>query len=702
MANTRCTLCSRIHIDELIELAQLSQHRGSPSVMAHWSRLSYLHQQSLRGLKVSAGKGCDFCRFLLQCIVSQTQEREGPVWLSVHPQNGSGMVLESLLVRIGYDTIHLRLLAPRGSPQHLGGFRIGMFPLDPDLGSQANFNIARGWLTDCRNNHQACPNGNTPPALPTRVLEVGPISSPTCRLVQSNGKKGHYAALSHCWGGPITPVLDKNTLEPFQQNIGLSSLPANFHDAIAITRQLSIQYLWIDSLCIVQDSPEDWEAESAVMGDIYRRSFITISALSSPRSTSGILSPRPDEASSESGDSIDDSESRSLRASSPPGQPAASWLPLSENNPEEIVQVQGPCDVEDLGLVFKLKQAPLLGRGWTLQESILPSRQLFYTSKQIYWRCLQGAAPTSPLTVQEFFQSADGSTSPASCLPSKGSGYPALSAAFHLHSQVYANHEGRGPEPDQTALLADFRRLVGDFTKRSLTVDTDTLPAISGVAQALDSHIDGEYLAGVWSNDIPNGLLWLSTEGKDEVAARRKVEQCRGAPSWSWASSKCPMNFVCARRAESARAGEGTLDLKLVEHGVLPRSGSKNRFGPVADGSWIRLSGLAVPLYSRRKLSSEVERSPAGVVQLDEYPRIRDRELFMTVSGQLECRCSGKSGALEYLAVVASGFVFLLLERSGSSGDHGAVYRRVGIVQVYERCFAECLPYLRSQQVVVI
>jgi hypothetical protein len=582
-----------------------------------------------------------------------------------------------------------------------------MFPLDPNLGSQTNFDIAKGWLADCCNNHDTCPDSNVPPMLPTRVLEVGPISSPTCRLVQSSGEKGQYAALSHCWGGPITPVLDKNTMSPFQQGIALSSLPANFYDAIVITRQLSINYLWIDSLCIIQDSPQDWEMESAVMGDIYRRSLITISALSSPRSKAGILSRRPDDASPEASNSTDDSltddaESASSKSSPSTDQPATSWISIADGKPKEIVQVQEPCHIEDLGLVFKLKREPLLGRGWTLQESVLPSRQLYYTSRQIYWRCLQGGTPTMPSRVRESFQSADGSKSPASCLPSQTAGYSALLAAFHLPPPSRDCRDGLRPGLEQAALLADFRRLIGDFTNRSLTVDTDMLPAVSGVAQALDSHIGGEYLAGVWSNDIPFGLLWLSTAGRDEEAARKKAEKCRGAPSWSWASSKCPVGFVGGKQDGGARDDEGPPDLQLVEHGVLPRDGSKNRFGPVAERSWIRVRGMSVPLYSRQKLSSRKERSAAGVVQLDEYPRTKDRELFLTVSGELECKDNKKSGTLEYLAMAATGHIFLLLESSGSNRDHAIVYRRVGIVQVYERCFTKCLLYLLPQEVVLV
>lgn len=61
-------------------------------------------------------------------------------------------------------------------------------------------------------------------------------------------------------------------------NIFLSDLPPLFQDAIIITRQLGLRYLWIDSLCIIQDSLRDWETEAAKMASIYQNSYVTISA----------------------------------------------------------------------------------------------------------------------------------------------------------------------------------------------------------------------------------------------------------------------------------------------------------------------------------------------------------------------------------------------------------------------------------------
>ena len=111
---TRCTPCSKLHISRLFERARLSQHRGSPAVI-HNNHLFCRHHRSLEDLNASAKQGCDFCHFLQHYILSHTQERKGQIGISLHPQTGSTGIAEDLLVRIGHETVHLKLLTDRGS-----------------------------------------------------------------------------------------------------------------------------------------------------------------------------------------------------------------------------------------------------------------------------------------------------------------------------------------------------------------------------------------------------------------------------------------------------------------------------------------------------------------------------------------------------------------------------------------------------------
>jgi hypothetical protein len=111
------------------------------------------------------------------------------------------------------------------------------------------------------------------------------------RLVMLDGKSASakYVALSHCWGRPSKLPLTTRmaNLSQHLQRISFSDLPLTFKDAVKLTLNLGHRYLWIDSLCIVQDDPEDWLREASKVGSVYGNALVTLSALSSVDSTRG-------------------------------------------------------------------------------------------------------------------------------------------------------------------------------------------------------------------------------------------------------------------------------------------------------------------------------------------------------------------------------------------------------------------------------
>jgi len=122
---------------------------------------------------------------------------------------------------------------------------------------------------------------------PTRLLDLGPQDQPSAvstmfRVVErddvSPGER--YTTLSHRWDTMQTARLTVTTMPTYRSGVSISTLSRTFQDAIAVTRRLKLRYIWIDSLCIVQDGDDgrDWAIESTQMDKVYLNSFVNIAA----------------------------------------------------------------------------------------------------------------------------------------------------------------------------------------------------------------------------------------------------------------------------------------------------------------------------------------------------------------------------------------------------------------------------------------
>lgn len=195
-----------------------------------------------------------------------------------------------------------------------------------------------------------------PPVLPSRVIDVGPLSgSVGARLVKSNGNRGYYTALSYCWGGSQQadrPYLTTTkTLEKHLSALPWDSLPKTLQDAILLTRAIGVQYLWIDSLCIIQDSKADWEKEAAVMGTVYAHARLVIAAITGADAEAGLFP----------------SQTCIHRSGETSSSLYFSKLPNERGSPQ-----------------YNL---PLFARGWTTQEWVLARRIVFWTHDRMCWFC---------------------------------------------------------------------------------------------------------------------------------------------------------------------------------------------------------------------------------------------------------------------------------------------------------------------------
>jgi hypothetical protein len=160
----------------------------------------------------------------------------------------------------------------------------------PVLTREACIRFIRCQVSDCEGRHGRCKQPVST-HFPTRLIDVGlGEKTDTVNLVDDIHGTGRYVALSHCWG--TGNHILQTTRENYQQRLeGIleQDLPKTFLDAVQITRGLGIQYLWIDSLCVVQDDLVDWESEAAKMANVYSGAWLTISATQASDSNLGCL-----------------------------------------------------------------------------------------------------------------------------------------------------------------------------------------------------------------------------------------------------------------------------------------------------------------------------------------------------------------------------------------------------------------------------
>ncbi|KAL2149788.1 hypothetical protein VTH82DRAFT_8440 [Thermothelomyces myriococcoides] len=147
-------------------------------------------------------------------------------------------------------------------------------------------------LEHCRRTHESC-NSFPPAPLPSRVLDVSVNDGTGVRLYVTQGETAPYAALSHCWGRRPFLRTMSGSLEDHRNEISWAQLPRTFREAVEFVRKLGIRYLWIDSLCIVQDDLEDWRREASRMASVYQNAAFVVSAAKAAGAYGGLYADLP-------------------------------------------------------------------------------------------------------------------------------------------------------------------------------------------------------------------------------------------------------------------------------------------------------------------------------------------------------------------------------------------------------------------------
>lgn len=359
--------------------------------------------------------------------------------------------------------------------------------------SEESIQFVKDLLRTCEaghGDHHYCHSEHLPP-LPRRVIRIDPEDGSLSLYETRPDEAGAYVALSHCWGPPTRQPVQttRETMPQMRVSVPELELSCVFRDAIWLCKQLGIQYVWIDSLCIIQDDEDDWEIESAKMAEYYSQAHLTVASEASLDGTIPLLQEARDRWQ------------KMIYAA--PDQDGQSLSFAFQEHFSNEAFTRGAYNY------WKEGHTILPTRAWTLQESVLSRRIVRFTLSDIIWQCQSTSEHHDSSRVLRI---ADRNI---------------LQALYALHNLEASEEERRD------GANSVWEGLVRMYATRAITYDLDRLPAFSGIAASFAPLFQGRYFAGIWEAHLPHGLAWSTVP---VVKPPRCALKQYIAPSWSWAS----------------------------------------------------------------------------------------------------------------------------------------------------------------------
>lgn len=355
------------------------------------------------------------------------------------------------------------------------------------------------------------------PFLPTRVIDVGTAEEPQQRLVLGDNRHAQYTALSYCWGrGAHEYVTTQSNLNARLNSFDTEQLPKTIKEAVIITKNLGVRYLWVDALCIIQNEPdlEDWKKEASKMCDVYQNSICTIAAAGAEDNDGGCFTGR--------------------YALSIPASACFATNDLPTGN--SLIFEPIPLDI-DWG--HSVDRGSLNKRGWVFQETLLSPRTLYWTKAGLFWECME-------CRLSQF--DVEGKT---------------LNEQGPLGWSAKKNKAMRNiicrPPTD-----VSWFRIVERYSQMYLTFAKDRLVALSGLVNSVSKHTDDVFLAGLWKSQLIPGLTWTP------LRSGRIGSETVPGPSWSWVSLDTGVKWEYARDLGEKRSYKWNAE--VLEADVSPVS----------------------------------------------------------------------------------------------------------------------------------
>jgi hypothetical protein len=310
--------------------------------------------------------------------------------------------------------------------------------------------------------------------LPPRVIDVG-SNDDDVHLIQTNSAKAQYLVLSYRWGAPGGQkilLLTKANLDTLLASIPVPDLPTTIKQAISMTRSLGFRYLWVDSLCLIQDDVSDIQKGVDSMSDIYQRATCTIAATGAEDSFRGLYLPRR------------------------PNGPCAK-LPCIVGD-RVVGEMLITAKAIDQDFQQEIEESPWAHRGWVFQERLLSRRIIHFGSSQVYWECRHGVLSETEIENER-------------------------KMLCEEQDQLKNNLRFRGRfreefDNPRSGFEIFWNVFVEQYSRAELSDERDRLKAIVGITTELALWQRGPYVSGVWLLYMPYCLLWVASGS--EVSTR--------------------------------------------------------------------------------------------------------------------------------------------------------------------------------------
>lgn len=394
-----------------------------------------------------------------------------------------------------------------------------------------------------------------------------------------NTEYGKYITLSHCRGqnaakSPTTTTTA--TLQARKRGLTFNEICPLFQDVFSLVRMSGYRYIWIDSLCIVQDDESDWQVQSMKMADIYAGSFLNIATTYAPDSSHRLF--------------VDRYFSTNHKSTFP----VQSFKLIADNKEKSEVHIRQSHTIDHEYICGDLRRrrwqyAPLLDRAWVLQERLLARRTLHFTLSELVWECNCSYACEC---IIESETTNDCSTSGEYAIGARASVNRLYRSWTHEFSSRICQSTGT-QQSSLGYLYYLWLKLASNYSSLLVTKPLDRYYALAGLAQMFQRVTKDQYLAGLWARDLSRSLLWTGGPRSSPSTSRSKI-----SPTWSWISrvekhdggTDCSMSY-----SQATEDFIQDIRVRIHQYRTFSTIMSGSEFGPVS--GQIVIEGAFLPVF---------------------------------------------------------------------------------------------------------